>query len=306
MRMHRRQLPFLAYAARVFLPSLFLFLLWPAEVLAADEGPCGNFDFSGGVQCKVQVSASCSASCDAPKVVVACGGKCTATSTQTCTDTCGTTCIQQCDPQLLDCFSGCHAECDQPAIALCQEKHPNEDCVVQGKAQCDGHCKANCKVPDSSCQEHCTKCCNGSCQTQVNFDCDYKCMADVEVSCKAQCSKPTGGIFCNGQFVNATDVEACIGHLASKLNIKVDVSARVSGSAGCKDGDCSAEGKGSANINITNPSSSGNGANGCSAAQLPAESTTVPALLGAIALGTALRAIRRSRWRPRRDRLRLR
>ena len=116
-------------------------LLFAETARAEDHGPCGNFDFSGSISCKVQVSAGCTASCDPPKVTVACGGKCTTTSTQTCNDTCGTTCIKQCSPDLLDCFGGCHAECDQPAIALCQKDHPNDDCVTQGKAQCDVHCK---------------------------------------------------------------------------------------------------------------------------------------------------------------------
>jgi hypothetical protein len=215
---------------------------------AEDNGPCGNFDFSGDISCKVQVSGGCTASCDTPKVTVACGGKCTATSTSTCTGSCGTACLQECNPELLDCFAGCHAECDQPAIDVCKQQHPNDDCVTQGKAQCDVHCKGSCKVPDSSCQEHCTKCCSGACTTQVNFDCDYSCLADVEVSCKAQCAKPTGGIFCNGQFVNATDVQQCVAYLASKLKINVDVSATASATTECGPNGCSgsADGKASA------------------------------------------------------------
>lgn len=269
--------------ARVTIVSAILAaapLLVAASAHADDHGPCGNFDFSGNVSCKVQVSAACTAGCDAPKVTVACGGKCTATSTQTCNDSCGTTCIQQCNPELLDCFSGCHEECDQPTIDLCQEKHPGEDCVKQGKAQCDVHCKSSCKVPDTNCQEHCTKCCSGSCNTQVNFDCDFKCLADVEVSCKAKCSKPTGGIFCNGQFVDATDVKECATYLATKLKIDVDLSA--SGSAGCGPDGCAADSKASVN------------AGGCTTA--PGSSNGVAAalgLLGALGVVASIRARRR-------------
>jgi hypothetical protein len=158
---------------------------------------------------------------------------------------------------------------------LCQKNHPNDDCVTQGKAQCDLHCKDSCKVPDTSCSEHCTKCCSGSCTTQVNFDCDYSCMADVEVSCKAQCSRPTGGIFCNGQFVNATDVEQCVSYLATKLKIDVDVSASASasGSSSCGPGGCEATGDGKASVK----------ASGCAAA--PGSNNGVA---GAIGLVTAL------------------
>jgi hypothetical protein len=261
----------------------FILVASPRSALAKDEGPCGNFDFSGNVSCSVQVQAACSASCDAPKVVIACSGKCTATSTQTCTDSCGTACIAECDPQLLDCFAGCHAECDQPAIDLCKEKKPGEDCVTKGKAQCDIHCKDNCKVPDSNCQEHCTKCCSGSCQTQVNFDCDFGCMAEASVNCKAQCTKPTGGIFCNGQFVNATDVDACITHLATKLSIKVDASARGSASGGCSSGNCGGEASGGAKVNVSNPSDSGG--KGCASA--PGSSNGITGVLVLLGLVSA-------------------
>ncbi len=261
-----------------------LALLAPTTALAADNGPCGNFDFSGNASCKVEVQASCNAKCDPPSVVVSCGGKCTADSTTTCTDSCGETCIKQCNPKLLDCFKGCHEECDQPTIELCKSKHPGEDCVTQGKAQCDGHCKNNCKVPDTSCSEHCTKCCRGSCQTQVNFDCDFKCMADVKINCKAQCSKPTGGIFCNGQFVNATDVQQCISYLATKLNIKVDASASASGN--CTGGNCTgaADGKLSAQ--------------GCAAAPIElGDGNGTLGALGLVGAAVAVGVVRRRRRR---------
>jgi hypothetical protein len=200
------------------------------------NSPCGTFDFSSGISCSIQVSGGCTAQCTPIKFEAACSGHCTSTATQTCTDTCGTQCVAQCDPQLLDCFSGCHTECDQPLIDQCMKSHPGTDCVNSAKAQCDIHCKDSCKVPPSNCQEHCTKCCSGSCTTQVNYDCDYSCMADVEGGCSVACSKPEGAIFCNGQYVNATSVEQCITYLATK-GLQVDVSARAQATcdlSGCK------------------------------------------------------------------------
>jgi hypothetical protein len=249
---------------------------------AADEGPCGNFDFSAGVSCKVEVEGGCTAACDPLKVEVACGGKCTATADTQCTDTCGESCLKECDPHLLDCFQGCHAECDQPAIDVCKKDHPEADCVTQAKAQCDVHCNDNCKVPDTSCEEHCHKCCVGSCQTQVNFDCDFKCSLDVQVSCKAQCTKPSGGIFCNGQFVNATDVDACIKYLAAK-NLNVDVSAR--GSAACTGSNCNAEGS----LSFARPDSGG-----CSTSP-PGSSNGVTGTLGLVGLAWAVSSVLRAR-----------
>lgn len=256
-----------------------------SSALAADEGPCGNFDFSAGISCKIEVEGGCTAQCDAPKVEVACTGKCGATATQTCTDTCGESCLKECDPKLLDCFQGCHAECDQPATAQCQKDHPDQDCVKQAKAQCDVHCNDNCKVPDTSCEEHCHKCCVGSCDTQINFDCDLSCSLDVQVNCKAQCSKPSGGIFCNGQFVNATDIDACIQYLAKK-NLNVDVSARAQGS--CNGGSCS----GNASVDISRPGGSGSGS-GC--ATTPGSSNGVTGVVGLLGVALAFSVMRSRR-----------
>ena len=212
--------------------SLVLFASM-SDVRAADGGtitPCGNFNFAAGATCKIEVSGGCTADCSPLSFEAACTGMCNASSNTTCVDDCGTTCIAMCDPAALDCFVGCHAECDDPTIAACKQKHPTDDCAKTARAQCDVHCKDSCQVPPSNCQEHCTKCCTGSCTTQVNFDCDFSCFADVRGGCEVQCQKPEGGIFCNGQYVHTSDVAACIRYLATQ-GINVDVSAQ--GSARC-------------------------------------------------------------------------
>jgi MYXO-CTERM domain-containing protein len=66
------------------------------------------------------------------------------------------------------------------------------------------------------------------------------------------CSKPEGAIFCNGQYVNATNAKECIAYLATR-QIKVDTSA--SGSLSCTGTDC-------AGIGSVKGCSSGASANG--------------------------------------------
>lgn len=215
-------------------------LLFTMEARADDAStPCGRFDFSGGLSCRVEVSGGCTADCTSLKLEAACSGGCSATADTTCVNDCGTQCVAMCDPQLLDCFAGCHSECDQPTMQDCQTKHAGEDCLTAARSQCDIHCKDACQVPPSNCQEHCTKCCTGSCTTQVNFDCDFSCFADVRGGCEVQCQKPEGAIFCNGQYVHASDVQACIAYLATQ-GIDVDVSAR--GSVKCDLNGCSGVG----------------------------------------------------------------
>jgi hypothetical protein len=195
---------------------------------AADSGaanPCGRFDFQSGISCQIKVSGGCSADCSPLNFEAACTGGCSGTATTMCVDDCGIQCVAMCDPAALDCFAGCHGECDEPTVTECKQKHPNDDCAATAKAQCDVHCKDSCAIPPSDCSEHCNKCCTGSCTTQVNFDCDFSCFVDVQGGCDVQCQKPEGAIFCNGQYVHASDVEACIAYLAQQ-GISVDASAR--------------------------------------------------------------------------------
>lgn len=253
----------------------------PNEARAADggvtdNGPCGNFDFSAGLSCKVEVSGGCTAQCTPFKFEVACTGKCNATADTKCTNDCGTQCVAQCDPKLLDCYAGCHTECDQPTTDQCTQKHPNEDCVTMAKAQCDTRCKEACKVPSNNCEEHCNRCCTGACTTQVNFDCDFSCRAELKGSCQAHCDKPEGAIFCNGQYVNASDVKSCLSYLATK-GIKVDVSATASGS--CSGDSCN----GQASVK----------ASGCAAA--PGSNDGVAGALGVIGVALAAGLVRRRR-----------
>jgi hypothetical protein len=192
---------------------------------ARADNPCGKFEFTGDISCKIEVSGGCTADCTPLKLEAGCSGSCSGTAQQTCTGNCGAMCVAQCDPMALDCFAGCHTECDQPVIDECKKKHPDADCVNVATAQCDTHCKDACAVPQNNCEDHCNACCGGACTTQVNFDCDFDCYAKLQGGCQVQCDEPSGALFCNGQYIGASDVEACISYLATQ-GIKVDVSAK--------------------------------------------------------------------------------
>ncbi len=202
---------------------------------------CGNFDFdlSSGLNCQIQVEGGCTASCTPLKFEAACTGGCSLTADSMCTDSCGAQCVSTCNPALLDCFAGCHSECDAPTQAICEENGTRDDCEEMAVAQCDIHCNESCAVPPNNCQEHCTRCCTGSCTTRVNFDCNLDCFASVEGGCEAACTEPNGGLFCNGQYVNAAEVEACIIALASE-GVEVDISAR--GTVTCDLSGCTGDG----------------------------------------------------------------
>jgi hypothetical protein len=201
--------------------------LMSQQALAGDT-PCGKFDFSNGMfNCKIEVSGGCEVDCTPLKFEAGCDGHCNAQVNTVCTGDCETTCITQCDPAHLDCDAGCHTECDQPCVTQCKKDHPGADCVTECKGSCDMHCRAACGVTPSDCLSHCKECCHGACSTTANFDCDVSCFAELQGGCTAQCSEPTGALFCNGEYVYASDIEACIQYLATQ-GINVDISARAS------------------------------------------------------------------------------
>jgi hypothetical protein len=203
---------------------------------------CGNFDFNAnGLGCEVKVEGGCDAECKPLNFVAGCKGGCSLTAM--CTGSCGTSCLAECNPAALDCMVGCHSECDQPATARCESTNPPPyDCVAAAKASCEGHCQDSCNVPmagQDPCQDHCIACCNGSCTTDINMGCDLSCFAKLEGGCKVACTQPSGGLFCNGQFVNATDIQSCINALVAQ-GLKVNVSAQ--GTVTCDLSGCDGEG----------------------------------------------------------------
>ena len=191
-------------------------------------------------------------------------------------------CLQQCNPDKLDCVAGCHNECEQPFIAQCKQEHPERDCVADAQASCTMHCNSACGVTVDSCLEHCQECCHGACTSQANLSCDINCFAKLEGGCNVQCDEPTGAIFCNDQYVFASDVTGCITYLATQ-GINVDVSARAS--ATCDLSGCNVDGA------IDSPLTK---AAGCSAAPAGASGRAAAPVgaLSVVGLAVALRGLR--------------
>jgi len=236
-------------------PSVMTFVLAALSSTAAttvsltaradDAGtPCGAFDFSQGIDCKVEVSGGCTADCTPLNLEVGCKGGCTeqVPPDTMCTTYCDSSCSSTCDPSAIDCMAGCHGECDQSMTSICQQKTPTADCVTQAKAQCDVHCQQSCSGAPSNCPGQCQACCVGSCTGQINYQCDFDCFANLQGGCTVQCQQPAGAIFCDGQYVHASDVGACITYLATQ-GVTVDVSAR--GSVQCNGAGCESAGSAS-------------------------------------------------------------
>jgi MYXO-CTERM domain-containing protein len=57
-----------------------------------------------------------------------------------------------------------------------------------------------------------------------------QCKTDLTGGCKAQCQKPEGALFCDGNYVDSgNNLQNCIDALNAVLHVKVDASASCSG-----------------------------------------------------------------------------
>ncbi len=232
---------------------------------------CGNIDIQSTAKCSVETSGGCSADCTPPKVEascaadleVGCTGQCTATADVGCTGSCAGNCEASCTetPGTFNCAANCSATCEGNCAANCGSSSGATHCTASCQASCAARCQAACSgtLPSASCQAGCSASCSGSCTAQANVNCDIQCQASgfvdctarVTGGCSAQCTTPSGAIYCNGSYLEVSDVTQCIDDLKNALNITVDVSAYANGSAGCDGGVCTAEGQAGVNASAS-------------------------------------------------------
>ncbi len=255
----------------------------PNNATAADLSACGPFDFSSGIDCELKFSGGCEVACTPVNVAATCDAKCEGTCNAKldvgCNVDCTGGCEAQCtvDPGKFDCTASCNADCGLSCDAKCASSGNKTQCKSTCSSTCSGSCSAKCEVapPSANCKAKCSASCEGSCTAEANIDCRIDCEGgcQVEVSggCKAQCAKPEGALFCNGQYVDSSDIGACIAALAT-------IEVTVAGSAECKDGTCTAEGEIS-----------------CAASPLAPSGRGTPLVVGGIVAGLAFAKGRRRR-----------
>ena len=105
-------------------------------------------------------------------------------------------------------------------------------CTTKCNADCEGSCTATANV---QCQESCQESSFETCRSQLSSD------------CSTQCNSSSGAIFCNGQYVDANDVNACVDALNGILSVHV--------TSHCSGDECTVQASGSVNCD-TAPSRS--------------------------------------------------
>jgi MYXO-CTERM domain-containing protein len=181
--------------------------------------------------------------------------------------------MSKCEPGSIDCKAMCHDDCS----ARCNSECSLDDCSAQCDASCTSECATSCTATAPTCATSCDASCNGSCNVQANINCDVDCYSNLEGGCKTKCEDPSGALFCNDQYVETSDLDACINYIKDNLHGEVDVSAR-----------------GEVTCDLANGCESSGSTTGCSIGDAGAAAGGAGALAG---LGLALGAVIRRRKR---------
>jgi MYXO-CTERM domain-containing protein len=252
----------------------FAALTAPRMARADTISACGNMDIDADAKCSIVTQNNCTtqcapASCEdacAAKLEQQCNTQCTASADANCTSSCQSSCTTQCttSPPALDCTTDCNTRCSAGCSASCtstsssssseedgsvsSSSSSSTDCEASCGACCDDHCTTQCvSVPTTAdCNTKCNADCTGSCTGQANASCQEQCQESSYATCKSelandcttQCQQSVGAIFCNGSYVNTSDVATCVAALNAVLTAKLDAT----GVASCSGNDCTASG----------------------------------------------------------------
>jgi hypothetical protein len=210
-----------------------------STAFAAGSDACGNIALVANGNCKVEVSGGCTGDCQPIAFVAACDGQCTLSADASCTGGCEASCETKCnvDPPSFDCSGECTASCEASCSDSCTGT--TGDCVAQCKGSCSNRCNIECTATPGSadCSTKCKASCGASCTVQANVNCSLECSAKLEGGCKVDCEAPEGALFCDGQYVDVTNIDECIAYLETQgFNVSANASCNANGceaSVGC-------------------------------------------------------------------------
>lgn len=225
---------------------LFGLSLLPSQARAASLDKCGGIFLSAASSCEFKPVQECKTTCSTTSVEQVCSAKtstmcsssCTTTDTTSCVKTRTDSCKKECETISSKsshevCVSECTDECTSDATSKGKFHGDNNVC---GKA-CAHNCNARCDScstsdQDTECMTKCTSIVENECTEQVNRDCVLDCQTDTYESCQTDtvntcntsCTDKGGAIFCDGQFLEASNLQDCADQLAAEFSFNIDVN----------------------------------------------------------------------------------
>lgn len=219
----------------------------------AELDACGGIFLSSDAQCGYKPKKECMTECMTvaveescvTQVYNECETSCTTTATTECTAGCQTSCVNNCTTTSTttkppSCMDLCVADCDSDGnLFTCTgDKGP---CTRCAKHNCNKRCEERCGddpepervTTTTECMPTCTNACMASCSAKVNTQCQLDCQEKTYTSCEqkmvekcsTECEDKGGALFCDGQFVNAVNVQDCADEAKAKIKIDVDLEA---------------------------------------------------------------------------------
>jgi len=223
-------------------------LLVPNLALAKSLDKCGGVYLSADSHCEFKPVQECETTCSttsveqvcAQKTYEMCGQSCTVSDTKSCKETHSESCSKQCETISTKssrevCVSQCSDSCTSSAVS---SNHFGGD---RGKCQssCNHDCNAQCDSSSSSdqstdCETKCLSIVESECTEEVNRDCVLSCQTDNYESCQTEtvntcnttCKDKGGALFCDGQYIGASNLQDCADQLASEFSFNIKVAAQ--------------------------------------------------------------------------------
>lgn len=222
-------------------------LIVPQTAHAKALDQCGGVYLSADSHCEFKPIQECETTCSttsveqvcAQKTYEMCGQSCTVSDVTSCKETRTESCSKQCETISTKsshdvCVSECSDNCTASAVS---DNHFGGD---HGKCQrsCAHDCNVQCESSSTSdqstdCETKCLSVVENECKEEVNRDCVLSCQTDNYESCETEtvntcnttCKNKGGALFCDGQYIGASDLQACADQLAAEFSFNIDVTA---------------------------------------------------------------------------------
>ncbi|WP_434417975.1 hypothetical protein [Nannocystis pusilla] len=205
----------------------------------ADLEACGGIFLFAEAQCKFVPTEECMTSCEpvametacASRLYTECEGECTASFEVECVGSCETSCSSQCeaDAETEDppnAMGVCMSTCQQACNDECAGAEHQGECRSACAHTCGESCEPRCGDLDDevACDTKCSAVCEGSCEASARSECQISCQSTRFSECKTEvvdvcsesCTQTGGAIFCDGQFLASSDLQACADELLAE------------------------------------------------------------------------------------------
>ncbi|MEI9936565.1 MAG: hypothetical protein WDO69_05005 [Pseudomonadota bacterium] len=221
-------------------------LLLPHTAHAKALDQCGGVYLTADSQCEFKPIQDCQTTCSTTSVEQVCAQK----TYSMCTDMCSTTDITSCTKTHSDSCSKecstiteksshevCVSECSDSCTSTAESDHHFGGDHGKCEASCSHDCNAKCDTCSTTdqttdCETKCMSVTESECTEEVNRDCTLNCQTDNYESCQTDtvntcnttCKDKGGALFCDGQFIGTSDLQACANQLADEFNFDIDVT----------------------------------------------------------------------------------